>query len=84
MIMRIRRTTVISALTIVTLAVTGIVTRATDWPIWGHSPSRNMVSDEIGLPDSFDPGKYKPGTEEIDLATTKNVRWVAKLGSGPE
>src|SRR6185436_11602320 len=28
-----------------------------------------------------DPGKPKSGTEEIDMATTKNVKWVAKLGS---
>src|SRR5437870_6991441 len=40
-----------------------------------------MYSDEKGLPDRFDPGKPKPGTEEIDMSTTKNVKWVAKLGS---
>jgi len=40
-----------------------------------------MVSDEKNLPDSFDPGKYKGNTEEIDMATTKNVKWIAKLGS---
>jgi outer membrane protein assembly factor BamB len=77
----VRRTTLISALVIGAMAVTAAVVRATDWPMWGHGPSRNMVSDEKGLPDSFDAGKYKPGTEEIDMATTKNVRWVAKLGS---
>src|SRR5689334_16195709 len=77
----VRRTTLVSALVIGALAVTAAVVRATDWPMWGHGPSRNMVSDEKGLPDSFDAGKYKPGTEEIDMATTKNVLWVAKLGS---
>ncbi|MCD8533847.1 MAG: PQQ-like beta-propeller repeat protein [Verrucomicrobia bacterium] len=30
---------------------------------------------------SFTPGEYKDKSEEIDLSTTKNVRWVAKLGS---
>jgi len=54
---------------------------AADWPMWGRTPDRNMVSTEKGLPDSFDPGKFKAGTEEVDLATTKNVKWVAKLGS---
>ena len=49
--------------------------------MWGGTPSRNMVSSENGLPDSSDPGKTKPGSEEIDMATTKNVKWVAKLGS---
>ncbi|MEW6159405.1 MAG: PQQ-binding-like beta-propeller repeat protein [Verrucomicrobiota bacterium] len=56
--------------------------RAGDWPSWGGSdPGRNMYSPEKGLPDKFEPGKFKRGTEEIDMATTKNVRWVAKLGS---
>src|SRR6185503_2230462 len=40
-----------------------------------------MYSPEKGLPAKFDPGKFKSGTEEIDLKTTKNVKWVAKLGS---
>src|ERR1051326_455804 len=54
---------------------------AADWPMWGGGPSRNMVSSEKNLPDTFDPGKYKQNSEEIDLATTKNVKWIAKLGS---
>lgn len=57
------------------------VVNAADWPMWGHSASRNMVSPETDLPTTFDAGKYKGNTEEIDTATTKNVRWVAKLGS---
>jgi len=40
-----------------------------------------MYSEEKGLPDRFDPGKPKSGSEEIDLKTTKNVKWVSKLGS---
>jgi outer membrane protein assembly factor BamB len=54
---------------------------AADWPQWGGHPSRNMYSPEKNLPAQFDPGKPKSGSEEIDLATTKNVKWVAKLGS---
>ena len=56
---------------------------ADDWPQWGRTPSRNMYSPARGLPDRFEPGKFKPGTDEreVDLATTRNVRWVAKLGS---
>jgi outer membrane protein assembly factor BamB len=55
---------------------------AADWPEWGgNDPGRNMYSPARGLPDRFDPGKLKSGTEEIDIATTKNVKWVAKLGS---
>jgi outer membrane protein assembly factor BamB len=36
---------------------------------WGQAFSRNQVSPEKGLPDSFDPG------------TRKNIKWVAPLGS---
>ncbi len=57
-------------------------TQAQDWPQWGgNDPGRNMYSPARGLPDSFDPGKLKSGTEEIDLATTQNVKWAVKLGS---
>src|SRR5256885_14063555 len=52
-----------------------------DWPQWGGTPPRNMYSPEKGLPAQFNPGKFKQGTEEVDLKTTKNVKWVAKLGS---
>jgi outer membrane protein assembly factor BamB len=55
---------------------------AEDWPRWGgNDPGRNMYSPAKGLPDKFDAGKMKAGSEEIDPKTTKNVRWVAKLGS---
>lgn len=57
-------------------------TTAEDWPQWGgNDPGRNFFSTATGLPDSFNPGKVKSGTEEIDLATTKNVKWTVKLGS---
>ncbi len=55
---------------------------AEDWPRWGgNDPGRNMYSPAKGLPDRFEPGKLKSGTEEIDMSTTKNVKWVAKLGA---
>ena len=54
---------------------------AGDWPFWGHDSTRNMVSDEKDLPISWDPGKFKGSTDDIDIATTKNVKWIAKLGS---
>jgi outer membrane protein assembly factor BamB len=57
-------------------------TQGQDWPQWGgNDPGRNMYSPAKGLPDRFDPGKMKKGTEDVDIATTKNVKWVAKLGS---
>jgi outer membrane protein assembly factor BamB len=40
-----------------------------DWPMWGGSPDRNMVSSMTGLPSTW------------DVASGENVRWVAPLGS---
>ena len=54
---------------------------AQDWPQWGGTPYRNMYSPAKGLPDKVDAGKFKKGTEEVDMSTTKNVRWASKLGS---
>ncbi len=74
-----------------TLALSGIalgflassqISTAADWPQWGgDNPGRNMYSPVKGLPVSIKPGNFKPNSEEIDLATTKNVKWIAKLGS---
>jgi outer membrane protein assembly factor BamB len=52
-----------------------------DWPQWGGAAARNMYSPEKGLPVRFDPGKPKPGSEEIDPATAKQLKWAAKLGA---
>jgi outer membrane protein assembly factor BamB len=41
----------------------------TDWPMWGGTSDRNMVSDATGLPT------------EWDVKTGKNIKWVAALGS---
>lgn len=43
--------------------------RANDQPQWGRAWSRNMVSAERHLPDSFNP------------ATGQNLRWSARLGT---
>ncbi|MFN3651084.1 MAG: PQQ-binding-like beta-propeller repeat protein [Armatimonadota bacterium] len=71
----------IGVASMVALGALSIAASAADWPQWGRDSSRNMVSDETGLPQQWDPGRFKGNTEEIDMATTKNVRWVAKLGS---
>ena len=46
-----------------------LVLRAEDQPQWGEAWSRNLVSREKHLPDSFDP------------KTGRNLKWRAKLGS---
>jgi outer membrane protein assembly factor BamB len=40
-----------------------------DWPMWGGTPDRNMVSNMKGLPT------------EWNIQTKTNVKWVAQLGS---
>jgi outer membrane protein assembly factor BamB len=40
-----------------------------DWPMWGGTPDRNMVSPMAGLPVTW------------DVKTRKNVKWMAELGS---
>src|SRR6185503_12841995 len=40
-----------------------------DWPMWGGTPDRNMVSNMKGLPINW------------DVKAKKNVKWVAELGS---
>ncbi len=50
-----------------------------DWPQWGGSDSRNMVSEEKGLPDAFVPGEKDTQAGRILMETTKNVKWAAKL-----
>jgi outer membrane protein assembly factor BamB len=40
-----------------------------DWPMWGGTPDRNMVSSMKGLPTTW------------DVKSKKNIKWVAELGS---
>ena len=62
-------------------SLAGATAQAADWPQWGGNDlGRNMYSPAKGLPDHFDPGKLVAG-EAVDSKTTKNVKWVAALGS---
>jgi outer membrane protein assembly factor BamB len=54
---------------------------AGDWPMWGGTPSRNMVSPGKGIPTDIVSGKFLPKSETVDPKSTKNIRWVTKLGS---
>src|SRR5579884_3731863 len=54
---------------------------AGDWPMWGHDPARNMVCDEKGLPVSFDPGSAGADGTIDPTTASKNVKWVAQLGT---
>jgi outer membrane protein assembly factor BamB len=57
--------------TLLTLLLTtgAAATLSADWPMWGGTPARNMVSSMTGAPT------------EWDVKTGKNVKWVAELGS---
>jgi outer membrane protein assembly factor BamB len=72
---------ILFSLTLATMTSASHSAFAADAALWGNGPGRNMVSDEKNLPDTFDPGKYKQNTEDVDMATTKNIKWAAKLGS---
>ena len=67
------RTHAFAVVTLVSLGGLALIARSdpsgTDWPMWGGTPDRNMVSSMKGLPVSW------------DVKTKKNVRWVAELGS---
>src|SRR6266581_3520055 len=52
-----------------------------DWPQWGGRPMRNMYSSEKGLPDTFGKVEFKPGTEDVDVKSVKNLKWAARVGS---
>jgi len=49
--------------------------------MWGGTTERNMVAPNAkNIPSDFTPGEIDD-EERVDMATTKNVKWVAKLGS---
>jgi outer membrane protein assembly factor BamB len=57
---------VIFATALIGIASVGV---SADWPMWGGTPARNMVSPMKGLPTTW------------DVKTGKNIKWVADLGS---
>ena len=57
------------------------VAEAQDWPMWGFDESRNMTSPVTGIPGDFKAGNFVGATDEVDMSTTENIKWIAKLGS---
>jgi hypothetical protein len=57
------------AVLLAALAFVAAGAAAGDWPMWGGTPDRNMVSGQKGLPTDW------------DVKTQKNVKWTASLGS---
>ena len=56
-----------------------LVVQAADWPQWGGTSAKNMVSDERGLPEAFLPGDKDTRSGTIRPGTAKNVRWARKV-----
>lgn len=62
-----------------------------DWPMWGGTGSRNMVSSETHLPDSFEAELNRPAAQTTQSAPLawpadsgirgKNLRWANHLGT---
>jgi outer membrane protein assembly factor BamB len=69
--------------TILTLSslLLSLSVQAGDWPTWGRTADRNMVAEATGIPTDIVSGDYLPKSEEIDMKTTKGVKWVTKVGS---
>ncbi|MDE0126420.1 MAG: PQQ-binding-like beta-propeller repeat protein [Bryobacterales bacterium] len=54
----------------IALAVaTALPASGADWPMWGGNGSRNMVSAETGIPNTW------------DIKTKEKIKWVAEIGS---
>lgn len=67
---RLRHATTACALTIASLSFVSASDPGTgDWPMWGGTADRNMVSNMKGLPTTW------------DVKTGANVKWIAQLGS---
>ncbi|MBN1844220.1 MAG: PQQ-binding-like beta-propeller repeat protein [Sedimentisphaerales bacterium] len=77
-----RKGTYLFAAAVGALAWLAALGSADDWPQWGGSNDRNMVSDQTDLPARFAPGrKRSSGGSGIDPATTENVRWTRRIGT---
>jgi outer membrane protein assembly factor BamB len=57
------------AVSAVSLALAAGDTGGKEWPMWGGTPDRNMVSAMKGLPTTW------------DIKAKTNVKWIAELGS---
>lgn len=59
--------------TLTLLAMTWLLSASdpagSDWPMWGGTPDRNMVSSMTGIPTSW------------DINSKKNIKWMSMLGS---
>ena len=57
------------------------LSQAADWPQWGGTGVRNMVSHEKGLPSGFTLARKTGTPGSMDLSTARHIKWVARMGS---
>jgi outer membrane protein assembly factor BamB len=67
----------------VLVAMTAPLVRAEapEWNQWGGAPHRNNTPDAKNLPVEWEPGEFDAQTGTWKPETSKNVLWVAELGS---
>lgn len=52
-----------------------------DWPQWGGNSLRNNTPPGSGLPTEWEVGKIDLQTRQWDGTDSKNIKWVAPVGS---
>ena len=67
------------ALAIASLFLLPSVARPADWPQWGNTLSRNLVSEETDLPNYWEIGVA--GRGDTWVSKPENLKWAARLGS---
>ena len=70
---------VFSLLTVI-IALAGPLAAA-EWNQWGGSPSRNNTPQATNLPVEWAPGEFDYDTGAWQPESSKNIAWVAALGS---
>ena len=63
------------------LAVAPALAEDGDWNQWGGSASRNNAPESGPLPIDWDPGQFDAETGAWKPETSRNIAWVAQLGS---
>jgi len=64
-----RKSLLAAAVAVGAVCFTGALSFADDWPMWGRTPLRDMISPEKDPPTDW------------DIKTGKNILWSASLGS---
>jgi outer membrane protein assembly factor BamB len=56
-------------------------TSSADWNQWGGSPIRNNTPEGHNIPTEWEIGEFDHRTGDWNPEGSKNIKWVAKLGS---